>query len=279
MRLGFKRCSPCAIVQELAGLETLIMVNQAGGWRDGNEVLDGTTDFPRPWLFGDESEDEDEDDDEDERGIPEDEDDFWLVQDADSRAYKPNSRDEDERRYSPSGHCGLALVDYSKIPIGEGEDAWGIDCISAREAVQSIKQDFRAMRSDHPQMYEEDEDEDSERFINWDRWVPPKVELALFQKTAKSCYLQDWDGLEKDWIDDEEVAWANWSPHQYAKLKYVRESYPPGLLLRPETPNRKTPEVRVPLEGEEFDDEDEEDRLSDDSESMSDMPDLIAIGQ
>jgi hypothetical protein len=289
-------CSPSAIVQQLSGLEKLIIIGKAGDWRDGNEIQcsDRLEQPFKEWLYDNDGEvDSDyelwgegtEDD------VSEEPEDFWHcygpIFDGDPRAYKPfHWWDERERRYGSTGHCRLALVDYSKIP--NVAPTWGIGGEPAGEVLTDFRDEFAEMKEYWQQAFEEHEDENCDEFINWGVWIPPKVKLALCRRTAKSCYVQDWGVLEKDWMDEMESVFADQFPEKYARTKVVREHYPPGLLLLVGMGSGGCwGEVRVPREGEEIEEieeteeerDDEDDFTSDDldsegSESSNELPEL-----
>ena len=151
----------------------------------------------------------------------------------------------------------------------------------ADQVLHDYQVQLRAVKHRDMQFFEEHNDEGRPEFIDWAAWSPPKIKLALCRRTAKSCYVQDWDGLEKDWMDQEELDFADQTPEKYARIKVVRDHYPPGLLLEVGGYDGLMPDVRVPLEGEEIeDDEDEDDSISmnllesDGSESSDELPEL-----
>ena len=101
--------------------------DEAGSRATGSRELSHDSAFDRDESPEDPGEDtssnvsEDSEDSEDAEAMEAAED-FWYcyghfpANNVDPRAYKPFSWDERERRYGPTGHCGLAIVDYSKIP-------------------------------------------------------------------------------------------------------------------------------------------------------------------
>lgn len=156
-----------------------------------------------------------------------------------------------ERLLSPPGpveHCRLALVDFSKIP--NRTPAWmHVDhYIPAKDLLREFKKDSQKIKMPRQQV----NDEDLRLVVDWSTWVPPKIQLALCRRTAPSCYMEDWDGLEDDWMDDKEGRFAYQYPGKYAMTLAVRERYPPGLLLQlgynGPGEDRALGEVRVPTE-------------------------------
>jgi hypothetical protein len=163
------------------------------------------------------------------------------------RVYEPFKDDNRELRFGPSGHCGLALVDFSKIPNQNPAWTYGDSYTSAEDMLSQFEEDFQNARRPRRQL----NDGDEQSFIDWNTWVPPKMQLALCRRTAPSCYVEDWDGLEDDWMDDDEGRFAYQYPGKYAMTLEVRERYPPGLVLQlgyHSIPGGRTGEVRVPTE-------------------------------
>ncbi len=72
------------------------------------------------------------------------------------RVCKPNSSDGQVQRFTPSGHCGLALIDFGNI---SDEPKWGNLDASSYETRQIYEKDFNTMRQDHSQWFEYDEEE------------------------------------------------------------------------------------------------------------------------
>jgi hypothetical protein len=149
------------------------------------------------------------------------------------KVHKPDTRDDRERRFGPTGDCGLALVDFSKIPTGPNEDVWEINDDEYRTGaavLTYLEGEFQRMKEPRQQL----NDEDHQPLIDWTAWVPPKLKLALCRRTAKSCYVEDWDGLENDWISPEEAEFAIENPDGYAMDMAARGYYFPGFLLASE---------------------------------------------
>lgn len=149
-------------------------------------------------------------------------------------------------KLEPTSPSGLALVEYSKIP--NVRPAWGFDPISAKDALDDFTSEFDDLKEPHAQAIEEHDEEGHAQYIDWASWTPPKVTLALFRRTAPSCYVQDWEGLEKDWMKSDEMDFAQSYPQKYARSQNVRNHYPPGFLLAHSGTRGQWREVRVPLE-------------------------------
>lgn len=320
---SFKRCSPSAVVQQLKGLETLIVVGRAGRWRDGHELQwhesleerksrfwrhddsesssssdsdevreaegstesddsdvsttsenasdrDADTTISTASAESSSEDDSDEGDSEDSQGdtsstAPEFSTDKWYcyfphmaADGVPPLAYSLPPSDENERRVGPTGHCGLALVDYSKIPVLE--NAWEAEddenYISAEEVHCRFRAEFHWMREPQIQM----NDVPHQPVIDWTAWVPPKINLALCRRTARSCYVEDWDGLENEWMSPNEVNYAIENPKDYAFDVALggrfSGHYPPGFLLL----SGPDGEVRVPKIDGPDSDEDFEDK-------------------
>ena len=232
----WKKCSPAGVISRLPNLKSLVLVQNSGAWRDGNEL--GKHEAPymvRAWM--------DEDwiwEDEDRWAFEEKK--FWegreeevVMREPDPwrcggekdsliphpGSYKPQTDDKKERAFGYNGHCGLALVPFDKVENAcwydandkvEDEIAW---------VLGRLEEEFKELKSDATQMLTDHED------FDYKNWKPPRVELALDRKTAPSCMEEDAKGLERDYMTYGEACWARDFPKEYAK-RDKRKDWPPG---------------------------------------------------
>jgi hypothetical protein len=136
--------------------------------------------------------------------------------------YQPSVTDASFRRFGPTGGCGLALVDFEKIA---GLPGWGVDHKDARETRRRYDKYFRELRQDVEEVEEEHNDPEWEGYVDYAANTPPKLNLALFRKTAPFCDESDWSGLEKDYVSFHEADIARRELQKYTKSKGVIEHY------------------------------------------------------
>jgi hypothetical protein len=88
--------------------------------------------------------------------------------------------------------------------------------------------DFDEAKTPHVQFYGEDDDLNSEGFIDWadwEAWTPHTLKLAFFRGTGQSCRVHDWKDLEKDYITWKEADSAKRYATKYLEKAILKGCY------------------------------------------------------
>ncbi|RDW83108.1 hypothetical protein BP5796_04599 [Coleophoma crateriformis] len=115
--------------------------------------------------------------------------------------FKPTATDGTERRFAANGDCGFALVDFEDLIESEGRP---LPFFFETEPVATLRsyfaQEFEALKDDTEQYYDNGhpdnaDDEEADPWPHYKSYTPPELRLALFRRTAPSCFEADWNGL------------------------------------------------------------------------------------
>ncbi|KAI9645063.1 hypothetical protein NHQ30_007102 [Ciborinia camelliae] len=235
-----KECTPAAMVSRLPQLQRLVFTRIMDTWRDGNEintrhpsifinqyrypndkeVCNDLVEFENErffkWLSQKKYEETDIWD-----PLPQ-KIDMWRCNANDSigiepymiGSYKAIKDLDDKHRYSLDGNCGLALVQFDKI---KGAYWWEPDDDEneiefLKDWLQEDFHDLKSVRNTFPG------DPD------YTTWTPPEINFAILQPTAPSCFTENWEGLEREWIPYTEAYWAKDLPKTYEARDKSKDS-------------------------------------------------------
>ncbi|CAD6446756.1 ffea0b3e-48f6-4700-adc1-f561343add27-CDS [Sclerotinia trifoliorum] len=241
-----KECTPAAMISRLPGLQKLTFARTVGAWRDGSEfrshdpgyIMDewrvlqphiqpGYDDLVKyekekfsQWLLYNNYEETDV-----WNSLPE-KPDMWRCysnfHDATGEkpgSYKPNTCLDDESRYGGDGNCGVALIQFDKV---ENAYWWGPGGEDFSFRMDWMLKEFDQLKCISRSRYPGAPD--------YTTWTPPEIDFALTRKTAPSCFTDDWEGLERQWMYYGEAAWARDHPESY-KARDKSKDYPAGQHL------------------------------------------------
>lgn len=111
--------------------------------------------------------------------------------------------------------CGLALVDFDE----------------AKQIREDFRKELGEIRNYNTvQTYKERSIIEDDTYIDWKAWKLPRLNLARARRTAKSCLVKDWAGLEHDYMEADEAEAAQENPAEFVAVPEVKVHYPEWYL-------------------------------------------------
>ncbi|ESZ97052.1 hypothetical protein SBOR_2543 [Sclerotinia borealis F-4128] len=248
-----KECTPAAMISRLPQLHRLIFSQSSGAWRDGNEVKPHSPDYRvNEWRYSSRSLRPRIFDLQYNRVLDDvikfesesfskwlsqnryDKTDVWNHLPEQVDAWKCHAIDregvglsagsrkavrglDDGRIYGLNGNCGVALIQLDKI---EGASWWEPGDDHQMGFLRDLfEKNFDALKSTPRDIYPGDPD--------YDIWTPPELNFAILRRTASSCFADDWEGLEREWMCYEEACWARDFTKSY-EARDKSKDYPAG---------------------------------------------------
>ncbi|KAM0136106.1 hypothetical protein ACHAP3_004727 [Botrytis cinerea] len=243
-------CTPAAMISRLPRLQKLVFAHASGAWRDGTEFeVQHPGHFHDMWRnfdivedgmkanFDDLVESEEEKHEEwilenyykgidIQKALPENVDKWRCYDDSHVEigespgSYRPDHFDQYNHHHG--GSCGTALIKFEKI---ENAYWWGPsdyenDYYFLKDCIQS---EMNKLRSISGKKVHGDPD--------YNTWKQPEIDYALIRRTAPSCFTEDWEGLEREWMYFGEALWAAGHPKSY-KARDKSKDYPAGQHLQ-----------------------------------------------
>ncbi|THV55805.1 hypothetical protein BGAL_0003g00470 [Botrytis galanthina] len=241
-------CTPAAMISRLPGLQKVVLAQASGAWRDGNEfeahdpghyhniwrsfdtsdalMKRGFDDLVRSekaehakWILQSYYKGIDV-----RKAFPEEVDKWRCYDDSHEEigenpgSYKSEYEFVNEYNYHHGGSCGTALIQFEKI---ENAYWWGTD---------DDQDDYRFLRDWIQENIDKLKSISEKKFHgdpDYNTWKQPEIEYALIRRTAPSCFTDDCEGLEREWMFYGEAAWARDHPKSY-RARDKSKDYPAG---------------------------------------------------